>query len=128
MNKTDKEIDALIHEALYKEEAEYFDKLGEQNVPQMLSGLFRGKNSWLNIYVLIIQLAIFGVSIWTFTEFLAAEVLTVKVEWMFYTLIGWIAMAMLKQWNWNQMDKNELKREMKRLEYQISLLTKDKRL
>ncbi len=124
MNKTDKEIDALIHEALNKEEAEYFDKLGEQNVPQMLGGLFRGKNSWLNIYVLIMQLIIFGVTVWTFLEFLGAEEMMQKMEWMFYTLLGWIATAMLKQWSWNQMDKNELKREIKRLEYQLSLLGK----
>ena len=122
MNKTDKEIDALIHEALNKEEAEYFDKLGEQNVPQMLGGLFRGKNSWLNYYVLFFQLGIFGVSIWTLTEFLAAEEVMARMEWMFYTLVGWISLAMLKQWSWNQMDKNDLKREIKRLEYQISLL------
>lgn len=124
MNKTDKEIDALIHEALNKEEAEYFDKLGEQNVPQMLSGLYRGKNSWLNIYVLVFQLLIFAVTIWTFTEFLAAEEMMLKMEWMFYSLIGWIGMAMLKQFSWSQMDKNQLKREIKRLEYQVSLLSK----
>ncbi len=124
MNKTDKEIDALIHEALNKEEAEYFDKLGEQNVPQMLSGLFTGKNSWLNIYVIVFQLLIFGATIWTFTEFLAAEEMIPKMEWMFYSLVGWVAMAMLKQFSWNQMDKNQLKREIKRLEYQVSLLGK----
>lgn len=124
MNKTDKEIDALIHEALNKEEAEYFDKLGEQNVPQMLSGLYRGKNSWLNIYVLVFQLLIFAVTIWTFTEFLAAEEMMLKMEWMFYSLIGWVGMAMLKQFSWSHMDKNQLKREIKRLEYRVSLLSK----
>ena len=126
MNKTDQEIDALIHKALNKEEAEYFDKLGEQNVPQMLGGLFKGKNSWLNIYILVIQLIIFGITIWTFTEFLAEEQSSLKMEWMFYSLIGWVALAMLKQWSWNQMDRGALMREIKRLEYQISLLQKKK--
>lgn len=123
MSKSDK-IDELIHQALSKEEAQYYDQLEEQNLQGMLGGLFKGKNSWMNIYVIVFQLIIFGVTIWTFTEFLGAEEMNLKLEWMFYTIIGWIATAMLKQWSWNQLDKNQLKRELKRLEFQISLLSK----
>ena len=41
MDKSEKEVDQLIHEAFSIEESEYFDQLGEQNVPQMMSGLFK---------------------------------------------------------------------------------------
>lgn len=124
MNNSDKEIDALIQEALTKEEADYFDQLGEQNIPQQLFGLFRGKNSWMNIVMAIVTLGVFALSVFTFLNMLNAEVLDEKLDWMFYTLICFMAMVLFKIWGWNQMDKNVLMREIKRLEYQVSLMKK----
>lgn len=125
MNNSDKEVDDLIHQALSKEEAAYFDKMGEQNIPQQIFGLFKGQNRWMNVLMVIMNLAIFGVAIYTFINMLNVEGVEMKLEWMFYTLISFMAMMLLKQWSWNQMDKNVLLREIKRLEYQVSLLKKE---
>ncbi len=122
MNKSDKEIDDLIHQALSKEEAAYFDKMGEQNIPDQILSLFRGKNKWMNVLMVFMNLAVFAVAVYTFINMLHAEVLDEKLDWMFYTLIAFMGMSLLKLWGWNQMDKNALMREIKRLEYQISLL------
>jgi len=122
MNKSEKEFDDLIQEALSKEEAEYFSQLGEQNVPQMVLGLFKGKNSWLNILIAVINIAAFGVAVFTFIQMLNTTDTNDKLEWMFYTIICFIMMVLLKIWSWNQLDKNALIREIKRLEYQVSLL------
>jgi uncharacterized membrane protein len=124
MDKSEKEVDKLIHEAFSMEESEYFDQLGEQNVPQMMFGLFKGKLAWMNTLIVVIQLALFGVTIYTLTEFLGTEILNDKLEWMTYTILGFIGMALLKTWGWNQIDKNALMREIKRIEFQISLLKK----
>lgn len=126
MNNSEKEFDHLIQEALSKEEAKYFNKLGEQNVPQMVLGLYKGKNSWLNIVITIINLVVLGLGIYSFVEMLAAEETMLKIEWMFYTITCFLLMMMFKIWSWNQMDKNALMREIKRLEYQVSLLSKSK--
>ena len=125
MNKSDKEIDELIHKALSKEEAEYFDQMGEQNIPQMLKGLFTGRNGWMNVVMMFMNLIFLVISIYTFIEMLNAEVLEKKIEWMFYTLVGFMTMMLFKIWGWNQIDKNATIREIKRLEYQISLLKKE---
>lgn len=122
MNKSDKEVDDLIHQALSKEEAAYFDKMGEQNIPQQLLGLFKGKNMWMNVVMVIMNLVVLGISVYTFINMLEAEVMNDKIEWLFYTLISFMTMMLFKLWGWNQMDKNVLMREIKRLEYQISLL------
>ena len=126
MKKSDKEIDTLIQQALSREEAEYFDQLGEQNIPQQLLGLLKGKNSWMNIVMIIMHLVVLGIAIWTFTEMLATEVIGEKLEWMFYTLVCFLAMVLFKIYGWNQMDKNAVLREVKRLEYQVSLLQAEK--
>lgn len=126
MNKSDKEVDDLIHQALSKEEAAYFDKMGEQNIPQQVFSLFKGKNKWMNVLMVSMNLIVFAVAVYTFINMLDAEVINDKLEWMFYTLISFMAMSLLKSWGWNQMDKNALMREIKRLEYQVSLLKQDK--
>lgn len=122
MKKSDKEIDELIHSALSKEEADYFDQLGEQNIPQQLFGLLRGKNSWMNWVMIIMHVIVLAIAVWTFTEMLATDVVGEKLEWMFYTIVCFLVMVMFKLWGWNQMDKNAVLREVKRLEYQVSLL------
>ena len=126
MKKSDKELDQLIQQALSREEAEYFDQLGEQNIPQQLIGLFKGKNSWMNVIVFILNIVVLAVAIWTFTEMLRTEVIGEKLEWMFYTLICFLSMLLFKLWSWNQLDKNVVLREVKRLEYQVSLLQAEK--
>lgn len=124
MNNSDKEIDNLIHEALSKEESAYFDEMGEQNIPQQLFGLFQGKNRWMNVLMVIMNIIVLAISVYAFIHMLEAEVINDKLEWMFYTLISFMSMMLFKMWGWNQMDKNVLMREIKRLEYQVSLLKK----
>lgn len=124
MNKSEKEIDHLIQEALSKEEAAYYAELGEQNMPQKLLSLFRGKNSWLNVVIMLISLVVLSLSIYCFIEMLNTDVISDKLEWAFYALIGFMSNILFKIWSWNQMDKNSLLREIKRLEFQVSLLGK----
>lgn len=126
MKKSENEIDDLIHQALNKEEAAYYDQLGEQNLPQMLFGLFKGRNGWLNVVMVIMTFAILGVMIFTIIEMLKSEDLGDKMEWMFYSLLGFITIVLMKIWSWNQLDKNAILREMKRLEYQVALLQSEK--
>ena len=51
------DIDKLIKDTLTQEEAKFYDELEEQNVLQMVGGLFTGKNKWImymmNIMTLI---------------------------------------------------------------------------
>lgn len=124
MDKSEKEVDKLIHEAFSLEESEYFDRLGEQNIPQMMTGLFKGKLAWMNVLVVIITLVVFSLTVYAFIEMLATEVTNDKLEWMTYSILGFVALSLLKTWGWNQIDKNALLREIKRLEFQISIMKK----
>ena len=126
MNKSEKEFDAIIQEALTKEEAQYFEQMGEQNLPQMLIGLYKGKNSWLNVVIMVMTFVVLGIGIYTFIQMLNATETNLKIEWMFYTILCFINISMLKIYSWNQLDKNALIREIKRLEYQVALLNKKK--
>ncbi|MFT6054408.1 MAG: hypothetical protein ACJAS3_000516 [Roseivirga sp.] len=126
MKNSENEIDDLIHQALNKEEAAYFDQLGEQNLPEMVFGLFKGRNAWLNIVMVTMTMVILGIMIYTIIAMLNAENIEDKIEWVFYSLIAFITLALLKIWSWNQIDKNSMLREMKRLEFQVALLQSEK--
>ena len=58
------EIDEMIKEALSKEEAKFYDELGEQNIIEKLGGVFKGKMAWLSIIMNVVNLIIFGLLIY----------------------------------------------------------------
>ena len=120
-NKND--IDNLIKETLTKEEAKFYDELDEQNVFEMLSGLFKGKNRWIMYVMNIMTLIFFFLFVLCLYNFINSEATNDLIRWGFGSFVFLIAMSMLKIFAWQQMDKNALLREMKRLELQISSLT-----
>ncbi len=126
--KTNKEeIDQIIKETLTNEEAKFYDELGEQNLLQMLGGLFQTKYSWLIIIMNIVNIIMFGLSIYCIIQFLNTDITNELIKWGAATAICWSSISMIKLFIWMQMDKNAILRELKRLELQVaSLATKAK--
>ncbi|MEQ9165441.1 MAG: DUF6768 family protein [Fulvivirga sp.] len=120
MKNTNEQIDKIIYEALSKEEAEFYDQLGEQNIIDMTLGVFQGKNKNLYILTFIMAFLLFGGVVYCGVQFYHAE--TVK-EMLVYIGIGFFCMTGvmgIKMWHWMQMNNNVILREMKRLELQIA--------
>ncbi len=120
-NETEK-IDDLIKEALTKEEAKFYTELDEQNLFQMLGGLFDGKMKWLILLMNVIIIGVFGLFIYCAIQFFDTEVTNELIKWGIAGTFCMLIVSMLKLFLWNQMDKNSLKRELKRIELQISFL------
>ena len=127
MNTENEKIDALIREALSKEEAAYYEKLDEQNVMEQFVGLYRGKNSWLNLVVTVFILICLGIGIYSGFRF--ADAVSTKEMFIWSLVMGgcYLTIAMLKIWSWMQMDKGVLIREIKKLELQVSILVGSKK-
>lgn len=117
------EIDKIIKETLTKEEAKFYDTLEEQNILQMVLGIFKGKNKWIMYMMNLMTLVFFGLFIYCMVQFFNAEMLKDLLKWGFGSLVFLFGVSMLKVFAWMQMDKNALLREMKRLELQISSLS-----
>jgi hypothetical protein len=122
MSKEFEKIDQLIKEALTEEEVEFYDKLDEQNVFQMLGGLFTGKNKWIMVVMNVAMLLIFIALIYCIICFFSTDITNELIKWAIAGLICINAISLLKQFAWMQMDKNSIIRELKRLELQISNL------
>jgi hypothetical protein len=122
--KTKKEdIDQLIKETLTEEEAKFYDDLDEQNVFQMVWGLFKGKNKWIMYLMNLMTLVFFGLFIYCLVQFFNAEVTFDIIKWATGSVVFLLGVSMLKIFAWMQMDKNAIIREIKRLELQILSLS-----
>lgn len=123
MTKDFEKIDLLIKEALTEEERKFYDNLDEQNVFQMLGDLFNGKNKWIIILMNIVNLIVVGLLIYCIVQFFNTDVTNELIKWLAAGFICLMTVSMLKMFIWMQMDKNSIKRELKRLELQVSTLS-----
>ena len=123
MKNNMEDIDKLIKETLTEEESKFYDELEEQNVLQMVWGLFKGKNKWILIMMNIVTLIFFGLFIYCLVQFFSVEATKDLLKWGLGGVIFLLGVSMLKVFAWMQMDKNALLREIKRLEIQISSLS-----
>ena len=122
MKRDMEEIDKLIKESLTQEEAKFYDELDEQGIYEMLGGLFTGKHSWLIIAMNIVSLAALAGAIYCTVQFFNTDVTNELITW---GIAGWMCLmiiTMLKLFTWMQMDKRAIMRELKRVEFQISIL------
>lgn len=123
MRKEFEEVDQLIKEALTEEEAKFYDSLDEQNLLQMLGGIFQGKNKWIMLLFNVVSFICLGLMIYCIVQFFNTEVTNELIKWSVAGMICIMTISMLKLYVWMQMDKNSLIRELKRLELQVSTLS-----
>lgn len=123
MSKEMEKIDEIIKEALTQEEAKFYNELDEQNLFQMLGGLFSGKLKWLILLINIIILIFFVVFVYCVVQFINVNETDDLIKWTVYGSYSMFIVASLKMFLFMQMDKNSIKRELKRIELQISILS-----
>lgn len=123
MKNNMEDIDKLIKETLSEEESKFYDELDEQNVLEMIWGLFRGKNKWIMYMMNFMTLVFFGLFIYCVVQFFNVESTFELIKWATGSLVFLIGVSMLKIFAWMQMDKNALLRELKRLELQVSSIS-----
>lgn len=122
MKKTEN-IDELIHQALNKEEAEFYNQLNEQNLPEMVTGLYRGKLGWLTILMSIVMVFIFAGGVYCVIQFFNSSNATEMIMWGAGVFLSLMIVSFLKLINFIQMYSNKISREIKRLEFQIAILS-----
>ena len=126
MNDKKENIDDLIKQALTEEESEILERLGEErNIFEQLLSNFQGKMKWISLYIAFMILVFFILFIYSLVQFLNAEDLRLMMMWGAAMGGSFLTVGMLKMWQWMQMDKNTLLREIKRLEFHLVSLNKN---
>ncbi|MFK7814551.1 MAG: DUF6768 family protein [Maribacter sp.] len=120
--KQEEKIDDLIKKALSKEEAKFYDELGEQGLIRKLGGVHKGKTGWLASLLTVMHMLIFVIFVFCTVRFFNTEVTNELIKWASAGFLCMIFMGMMKLYLWMQMDKNDILRELKRLEMQVAVL------
>ena len=122
MKNNTEHIDELIKESLSEEEARFYDELEEQNILGKMGAVYKGKYGWLTVIMNIIMLLAFVLMIYCIIRFFNTQETNALIKWASATFLCAIVMGMLKLFVWLQMDKNDILRELKRLELQLATL------
>ncbi len=120
MKREEERIDKLIREALTEEEAAFYDELEEQDLFGKLGSVYKGKLGWLALLMTIVQVLIFAVFIWCLVQFLNAESTEALIKWGAAGFVALMSVTLMKMFIWMQINKNDVLRELKKLEFQLA--------
>ncbi len=116
MMKEKDNIDKLIREALSEEEAAFYENLEEKDLLGQLGAVYKGKLAWLTVLMTIVQILLFLLAIFCLLLFLEAETTQELIQWGAAGFLCLMSVTMLKLFIWMQINKNDILREMKKLE------------
>ena len=125
--KNSESIDDLIRQTLNKEEADFYHTLDEQGLFEMFTGLYQGKLKWLTILTTVYMILILIAGVYCAIQFFNVTTVMEMIKWGAGMFACLIAISLLKLFNWLQMYFNKMSREIKRLEFQIALLSNKKK-
>ncbi|UTW54488.1 DUF6768 family protein [Kordiimonas sp. SCSIO 12610] len=104
-----KEIDAMV--------------ASDDGLPGMLANSFKGgMRRWVWL-INVVTFAITMVMFWTIYEFWFAPTLDDRVFWGMWVLLTALMQSMAKMWMFNEMNRQSLLREIKRLELALERLS-----
>jgi len=114
-------LDERIKRELEDETAE-IDKMMARDggLPDMVSAAFKGNlRRWVWVTSIII-LPLTGLLLWCGYEFFTAVRTDDRVFWGFCTLLSAMPQIALKQWQWMEMNRASMMREIKRIEIAVA--------
>lgn len=115
------DLDRLIAETLDEEDRALLDRYGaEQGLWGQVASVFRGALGWYAVLVGVVQMALFGFSLWCAWNFAVAEDVAAMLRWGGAAWFLFTGVMMIKLWFWLQMTSNQIRREVKRLELQVA--------
>ena len=115
-------LDEMIRDALKAEDRDIFET-GEPGMRELMAETFRGKLRLFTFLTWFMVLVFFVLQVVSAVFFFQSDNTDNKLMWATAFLFFGIGVAMLKMWNWMQMDKVSLLREIKRLELQVARLS-----
>ncbi|OQW60677.1 MAG: hypothetical protein A4S17_10365 [Proteobacteria bacterium HN_bin10] len=115
-------LDHAIREALSKEDAEFLDRFEKTTPIGEVMDTFRGRWALLNAFAAIITFAAFGFFVYAMLQIMNTDDLRMTVLWAAAAVTSAFFVGLLKIWFWMEMHRNQVLREVKRLELQVARL------
>lgn len=119
MKRKTESIDHLIREALSAEDAEFFDRLGEQSLPEMVTETFAGKSMWFNLVGIFVGTILLVLGVVSGLKFYGAAEIRDMLLWGAAAALCVSGVFGMKIWYWMEFQRTAITREIKRLELQV---------
>lgn len=117
------DIDEQIRKALAAEDKKAIDEIDDGAGLFELIGLtFKGKQAWMSYYMYFLGLVITGALVYFVIQYLGTDDIKTSLNWALLILGCLFMITMIKILGWQQIQKAELMREIKRLEMRIMLV------
>jgi len=116
-------IDEKIRTALAAEDQKAIDEIDDGAGLFELIGLtFKGKQAWISYYMYFLGLVITAAFIYFIIQYLGTTDIKESMNWALLILGCLFMITLIKVLGWQQIQKAELMREIKRLEMRIMLV------
>ncbi len=117
-------MDELLKRALTQDEAKQLQALDEQGVLAQIADSFRGRSRGLVIMAFLHGIGMLGLGLVSLRQFFQAQERHEMILWASLMVVSVLAIGLVKVWYWMELNKSAILRELKRMEYQIALLSK----
>jgi len=116
-------LDQAIRQSLSAEDAALFDRLGaDQALHRQVLAIFEGRLRWFNALGWILGFVLFGLACVLTWQFIQAQDVRDMLRWGAAAALAFAGLALIKVWFWLELQKNDIVRELKRLEVQVASL------
>lgn len=117
------DIDEKIRNALVAEDQKAIDEIDDSAGLFELIGLtFKGKQAWMTYYMYFLGLIVASALVYFVIQYLGAADIKTSLNWALLILGCLFMITLIKILSWQQIQKAELLREIKRLEMRIMLV------
>lgn len=116
-------IDEQIRSALDAEDRKAIDEIGDgAGLFEMIGLTFKGKQAWMTYYMYFFGLVVFAALVYFVTQYLGTSDIKSSLNWALLIITCMFMITLIKILAWQQIQKMELMREIKRLEMRIMLV------
>jgi len=117
-------IDEQIRKALSAQDQKAIDELDEQpGLFELIGETFKGKQAWMSYYMYFVGIVVFIAGLYSLNQFFATPDIKTSLSWALAITACFFILAIVKVIGWQQIQKAEIMRELKRLEMRIMLLS-----
>lgn len=121
-------IDEQIRQALTEEDKKAIDEIdSEAGLFELIGMTFKGKQAWITYYIYFAGLVVAAAGVYFIIQYLGTSDIKSSLTYALLIITCLFIIAILKIFSWQQMQKLELLREIKRLEVRIMLATEHKK-
>ncbi len=118
------DIDEKIRNALAAEDQKAIDEIDDgAGVFELVGLTFKGKQAWVTYYMYFLGLVVTVVFVYAIMQYLGTTDIKESLNWALLIVGCLFIINLIKVLGWQQLQKAELMREIKRLEMRIMLAT-----